>query len=213
MGPHRVVVVGYDDAELVDIACVTTALALANRLGADPAYQVVLANVTGGPIRCETGLALHAQTRLDAIRRADTMIVSGGAGHQAAARDIELVRQVRRLASRAHRIASVCTRATLLAEAGVVPGRRATTHWLFADELKRAYPDVRVDPSPIFVRDGAVSTSGGVTASLDLTLAFIEEDHDAELARWAARGMVPYLQRPGNQAQMGIFTAAPRPDH
>jgi transcriptional regulator GlxA family with amidase domain len=213
MRPHRVVVVGYDDAELVDIACVTSALALANRLGADPAYQVVLANVTGGPIRCENGLSLQAQTRLDAIRRADTVIVSGGVGHQTAARDIELVRQVRRLAGHADRIASVCTGATVLAEARLLDGRRVTTHWLYADELKRAYPDVRVDPSPIFVRDGAVSTSGGVTASLDLTLAFIEEDHDAELARWVAMGMFTYLQRPGNQAQMSMFTAAPRPDH
>jgi len=117
------------------------------------------------------------------------------------------------LAGRAGRIASVCTGATVLAEARLLDGRRATTHWLFADELKRAYPDVCVDSSPIFVRDGAVSTSGGVTASLDLTLAFIEEDHDAELARWVAMGMVTYLQRPGNQAQMSMFTATRRPDH
>lgn len=213
MGPHQVVVVGYDAAELVDIACVTSALALANQLGADPAYQVVLANVTGDPIRCETGLVLQAQARLDAIRRADTVIVSGGSGHRAAARDIELVRQVRRLAGRADRIAAVCTGATVLAEARLLDGKRATTHWLFADELQRAYPDVQVDPSPIFVRDGTVATSGGVTASLDLTLAFIEEDNDAELARWVAMGMVTYLQRPGNQAQMSMFTASRRPDH
>lgn len=213
MTSHRVVVVGYDEAELVDLACVTSALGLASRLGADPAYEVVLATVAGGPIRCETGLVLQAQARLDAIRRVDTVIVSGGGGHRAAARDPELVRQVRRLADRANRVASVCTGATVLAQAGLLNGRRATTHWLYAADLARDFPDVRVDPSPIFVRAGAVSTSGGVTASLDLTLAFIEEDHGAELARWVAMGMVTYLQRPGNQAQMSMFTTSRRPDH
>ncbi|MEV0839241.1 DJ-1/PfpI family protein [Actinocatenispora sera] len=213
MDSHRVVVVGYDNAELVDIACVTSALALANRLGADPRYELVFANVSGDPVRCETGLSLAAQARLDAIRHADTVIVSGGDGHRAAARDAELVRQVRRLAAGANRVASVCTGATVLAAARLLDGRRATTHWLYAAELERSYPRVRVDPAPIFVRDGAVATSGGVTASLDLTLAFIEEDHGAELARWVAMGMVTYLQRPGNQAQMSVFTSAPRPDH
>jgi transcriptional regulator GlxA family with amidase domain len=210
---HRVVVVGYDNAELVDLACVTTAFGLANRLGADPVYQVVVASVTGGPIQCETGLVLQAQARLDRIQRVDTVIVSGGWGHQAAARDSELVRQVRRLATHASRLASVCTGATVLAEARLLDGKRATTHWLFAADLDRDYPNVHVDPSPIFIRDGAVATSGGVTASLDLTLAFIEQDHGAELARWVAMGMVTYLQRPGNQAQMSMFTAARRPDH
>lgn len=213
MVPHRVVVVGYENAELVDIACVTTALGLANRLGADPTYRVVLATIGGTAVRCETGLTLQAQARLETIRRVDTVIVSGGAGHQAAARDANLVRHVRRLAAGAQRVASVCTGATVLAAAHLLDGKRATTHWLYAAELERSYPDVLVDPSPIFVRDGAVATSGGVTASLDLTLAFIEENHGAELARWVAMGMVTYLQRPGNQAQMSMFTAAPRPDH
>ncbi|MFF0270237.1 GlxA family transcriptional regulator [Kribbella sp. NPDC004536] len=210
---HRVAVVGYENAELVDIACVTTALALANRLGANPSYQVVLATVGGRAIRCETGLTLQAQARLETIRRVDTLIVSGGAGHQAAAGDPALVRHVRRLAACAGRVASVCTGATVLAAAHLLDGKRATTHWLYAAELERSYPEVHVDPSPIFVRDGTVATSGGVTASLDLTLAFIEDDHGAELARWVAMGMVTYLQRPGNQAQMSMFTAAPRPDH
>lgn len=212
MGTHRVVVVAYDEAELVDLACVTSALGLANRLGADPAYDVVVASVTGDPVACESGLVLQVQARLDQIRHTDTVIVSGGWGHQAAAADPVLVQQVRRLAATATRVASVCTGATVLAQARLLDGRRATTHWLFADQLARGYPQVRVDSGPIFIRDGAVATAGGVTASLDLTLAFIEEDHGAEVARWVAMGMVTYLQRPGNQAQMSMFTAAPRPD-
>jgi transcriptional regulator GlxA family with amidase domain len=209
---HEVVVIGYDGAELVDIACVTTALDLANRLGADPSYLVLVASVHGAGILCETGLTLQAQAKLGAVRGVDTLIVSGGRGHGAAARDKELVHQVRRLAARSRRVASVCTGATVLAEAGLLAGRRATTHWLYAGELAASYPAVSVDASPIFIRDGHVATSGGVTASLDLTLAFIEEDHGAELARWVAMGMVAYLQRPGNQAQMSMFTTAPRPD-
>lgn len=213
MTSRRVVVAGYDDAELVDIASVTTAFDLANRLGGAPPYDVVLATVDGAAIRCETGLTLHAQAALPAVDAVDTLVVSGGRGHAAAAADAELIRQIRRLAARARRIASVCTGATVLAAAGLLDGRRATTHWWFADELAVAYPSVRVDAAPVYVREGNVSTSGGVTASLDLTLAFIEEDHGSELARWVAMGIVTYLQRPGNQAQMSVFTTAPRPDH
>ncbi len=213
MALRQVVVIGYEGAELVDIACVTTAFSLANRLGASPPYEVSLATVAGTDIRCETGLTLRAGVPVEAVREIDTLVVSGGDGHRRAATSRELVRQIQRLAGRARRVASVCTGATLLAEAGLLDGRRATTHWLYAAELAADYPAVLVDASPIFIRDGRVATSGGVTASLDLTLAFIEEDHGAELARYVAMGMVTYLQRPGNQAQMSIFTTAPNPDN
>ncbi|HYJ70424.1 MAG TPA: GlxA family transcriptional regulator [Nocardioidaceae bacterium] len=213
MAPRQILVVGYDGAELVDIACVTTAFGLATRLGGEPAYRVRLASLDGGDIRCEHGVVLRAQTRLEAVRSVDTLMISGGDGHLAAAADPELLRQVRRLARQARRVASVCTGATILAASGLLNGRRATTHWLYAAELAERYPNVTVDSAPIFIRDGRVATSGGVTASLDLTLAFIEEDHGSELARWVAMGMVTYLQRPGNQAQMSVFTTTPRPDH
>jgi transcriptional regulator GlxA family with amidase domain len=213
MAGRNVVVIGYDGAELVDIACVTTAFSLANRLGADPPYEVSMATLGGADIRCETGLTLRGEVPVETVRDVDTLVVSGGDGHRSAAASRELVRQVQRLAGRSRRVASVCTGATLLAEAGLLDGRRATTHWLYAAELAADYPAVHVDSSPIFVRDGDVATSGGVTASLDLTLALVEEDHGAELARYVAMGMVTYLQRPGSQAQMSIFTAAPNPDN
>lgn len=205
--------VGYEGAELVDIACVTTAFSLANRLGADPKYEVSLASLGGVDIRCETGLTLRAGVPVETVREIDTLVVSGGDGHRRAASGHELIRQIERLAGQARRVASVCTGASLLAAAGLLDGRRATTHWLYAAELAADYPDVLVDAAPIFIRDGNVATSGGVTASLDLTLAFIEEDHGAELARYVAIGMVTYLQRPGNQAQMSIFTTTPNPDN
>jgi transcriptional regulator GlxA family with amidase domain len=209
---HGVVVVGYDGAELVDIACVTSALRMANELGASPSYRVVLATADGQPIRTEGGLLLGTQLSLGQVRGTDTLIVSGGGGHVTATRNLELVRQVRRLAERAPRVASVCTGATVLAHTGLLDGRRVTTHWHFAAELARAYPEVQVDPDPVFLRDGKFATSGGVTASLDLTLAFIEEDHGPELARWVAMGMVTYLQRPGSQAQISPFTGSRRAD-
>jgi len=213
MAHRQVVVIGYEDAELVDIASVTTAFSLANRLGANPSYEVSLATIGGSDIRCETGLILRAGVPLETVREVDTLVVSGGDGHRRAAASRELTGHIKRLAGRSRRVSSVCTGATLLAEAGLLDGRRATTHWLYAAELAAGYPAVLVDASPIFVRDGHVATSGGVTASLDLTMAFIEEDHGAELARYVAMGMVAYLQRPGNQAQMSIFTTAPNPDN
>ncbi|GAB09472.1 putative AraC family transcriptional regulator [Gordonia araii NBRC 100433] len=207
------VVVGYDGAELVDIACVTTALGIANRVGASPQYRVSVATPAGADIQCENGLVLRGESAIEAVREADTLVVSGGVGHRGAAADRALVNEVRRLANHSRRVASVCTGATVLAAAGLLDGRRATTHWLYAAELAADYPNVIVDPSPIFIRESDVATAGGVTASLDLTLAFIEEDHGPEIARYVAMGMVTYLQRPGNQAQMSIFTAAPNPDN
>jgi transcriptional regulator GlxA family with amidase domain len=210
--PRQVVVVAYDGAELVDIACVTTALFMAGQLGADPPYRVRLASQGGGMVRAVSGLDVVTQARLQDIDEdVDTLLVSGGLGHEEAAASSALVGHVRRLATRSRRVASVCTGATVLAEAGLLDGRRASTHWMYAHRLAARYPRVRVDASPIFVRDGGVASSGGVTAALDLTLAFIEEDHGAELARSVAAGMVTYLQRPGNQAQMSVFTTAPRP--
>ena len=212
MSPRHVVVIGYDGAELVDIACVTTAFGIANRVGATPRYRTTLATRDTADITCETGLTIRSEAAIEGIRDVDTLIVSGGVGHRHAADDPALVAEVRRLAGRARRVASVCTGATVLAEAGLLDGHRATTHWLYAAELAADYPSVIVDASPIYIRESRLATAGGVTASLDLTLAFIEEDHGPEIARYVAMGMVTYLQRPGNQAQMSIFTAAPHAD-
>ncbi|TDE97480.1 helix-turn-helix domain-containing protein [Occultella glacieicola] len=212
MAALSVVVVGFEGAELVDISSVTSTLAVANRLGARPAYRAELATIDGRDIVCDSGLRLGAQRALADVSTVDTLIVSGGLGHEAASRSPNLIQHVRRLAVRARRVASVCTGTSVLAAAGLLDGRRATTHWFYAAEIAERFPRVRLDPAPIYVRDGKVATSGGVTASLDLTLAFVEEDHGAEFARWVAMGMVTYLQRPGNQAQMSIFTAAPRAD-
>jgi transcriptional regulator GlxA family with amidase domain len=129
----------------------------------------------------------------------DTLLVAGGAG----ARDAspETVARVRRLAARADRVASVCTGAYVLAAAGLLDGRRATTHWSWCDDLQRRHPAVTVERDPIFVVDGPVRTSAGVTAGMDLALAMVEEDHGRDLALRVARQLVLFLKRPGGQSQ------------
>jgi transcriptional regulator GlxA family with amidase domain len=210
--PRHVVVVAYDGAELVDISCVTTGFYAANLVGAHPPYRVRVASLGGRTIHCDSGLELRAQARLeDPVDDLDTLLVSGGFGHEIAASDPRLLDRVRRLAGNARRVASVCTGATILAAAGLLDGRPVTTHWEFAPGLAVRFPGIRVDAGPIYIRDGNVATSAGVTASLDLTLAFIEEDHGPEVARRVALGMVTYLKRPGDQAQMSLFTTTPRP--
>ncbi|NRQ37594.1 GlxA family transcriptional regulator [Nonomuraea sp. NN258] len=212
MTPRRVIVVAYEAAELLDIACVTSTLESANWHGGLPYYEVRVATLGGHPITCGSGLILQAQEALERITGPlDTIIVSGGIGYLDASRNRLITAHVRRLARESRRVASVCTGAHVLAAAGLLDGRRATTHWQHARELAVGFPKVIVDADPIFIRDGDVATSAGVTAALDLTLAFVEEDHDTELSRTVARNLVTYLQRPGNQAQMSMFVSTPPP--
>lgn len=208
MDERVVVVVGYDGVELLDIACVTSCLDIANRIGASPPYRSILVTPGRRPITCDSGLRLEADEALERFNAPlDTLLVSGGLGHERAAADRALVGHVRRLAALGRRVASACTGATVLAAAGLLSGRRVTTHWMYADKLAGDYPDVEVDADPIYIRDGDVATSGGVTSALDLTLSFIEEDHGEALARGVAMGTVAYLHRPGGQSQMSMFVA------
>lgn len=213
MDALRVVVVGYSGAELLDIACVTSTFAAANRIAHRTLYDVELVSPAGQEVRCDSGLSVGPARLLERTTgRIDTLVVSGGYGHEAAADDPRLVAHVRRLAVQSRRVASVCTGATVLAATGLLDGRRATTHWGFARRLAERFPLVEVDPDPIYLRDGHVATAAGVTSALDLTLAFVQEDHGPDLARRLARGLVTYLHRPGNQAQMSMFTAPDPPE-
>ncbi|WP_199431669.1 GlxA family transcriptional regulator [Qaidamihabitans albus] len=211
---RRVVLVGYDDAELLDIACPSDVFDAANRLRGTPDYDIRLATLDGRPVRCGSGLTLLSQQRLDRLAGpVDTLIVAGGLGHEHAAADVRLTTHLRRLAGHSRRVASVCTGATVLAATNLLEGRRVTTHWRWAERLAARHPGVTVDPAPLFVRDGNVYTSAGVTSALDLSLALVEEDHGPSLARDIARHLVTYLQRPGNQAQVSMFLATTAPEH
>ncbi|MGZ8676474.1 MAG: GlxA family transcriptional regulator, partial [Solirubrobacterales bacterium] len=138
----------------------------------------------------------------------DTLVVAGGFGVHEAVGDEALVRWLRSAAGRSRRVASVCSGSFLLARAGLLEGRRATTHWSSCEELARRHPEITVDPDPIFVHDGDVWTSAGVTAGMDLSLALVERDLGRETALAVARWLVLFLQRPGGQAQFSSHLAA-----
>jgi transcriptional regulator GlxA family with amidase domain len=211
---RRVLVVGYPAAALLDIACVVTALQLANHLEGRAVYRPLLASPGGAPVHTETGLVLNAEVSLEQSHGPlDTLIVAGGIGYVEAMEDERLVAHVLRLARESRRVASVCTGVGVLAAAGLLDGRRAATHWGHAAYLQTRFPQVHFDPDPIFIAEGGVCTSAGMTAALDLTLAFIEADAGPVLAREVSRQLVTYLQRPGNQAQMSMFTSPPPVGH
>jgi transcriptional regulator GlxA family with amidase domain len=178
----------------------------ASQLSGGPAYGVRVVAARGGRIETSS-VPLHAEP-LPEPAPVDTLLVPGGRGVHEACRDERLVDWVRDTAARARRVTSVCTGAFLLARAGLLDGRRATTHWASCAELARRHPEVEVDADPIFVRDGNVTTSAGVSAGMDLALALVEEDLGRELALEAARWLVVFLRRPGGQAQFSAQLAA-----
>jgi transcriptional regulator GlxA family with amidase domain len=184
-------------------------------LGAAGGYDLTVAGVELGPVRTTRGPEVVAARELASLRGPiDTLLVVGGVGAYDASQDAALVREVRRLTSRAQRVGSVCTGAFVLAAAGVLDGKRVTTHWASCDLLAQEYPRVDVDPEPIFVRDGNVWTSAGVTAGMDLALALVADDHGPDVALGVARQLVMYVQRPGGQAQFSaqLATQAPARD-
>jgi transcriptional regulator GlxA family with amidase domain len=212
--PRRVTIVGFPDVELQDVACPADVLDAANRHGARPPYEIRLANLDGQGIRTCSGLVLQPHLRLDQVAGdLDTLVVAGGWGSTTAASDERVLTHIRRLAQTSRRVASVCTGAEVLAAAGLLNGRRVTTHWRWAAKLADAYPAVTVDPVPLYIQHGNVYTAAGVTSGLDLTMALVEADHGPTLAREVARSLVTYLQRPGNQAQVSLFLAGPPPEH
>lgn len=185
--------------ELLDLSGPMTAFLAADGHRAQPGYRVRVASLDGGLVASTAGPSVTSAPAADI--RPDTLIVVGGQGARKPVRRSETVALVRRLSASARRTASVCTGAFLLAEAGILDGRRATTHWRHAPSFQRAYGRVRVESDAIFIRDGQVWTSAGITAGIDLALALIEEDSGAEIARKAAKELVVYYRRPGGQSQ------------
>ena len=179
MSERRVVFVAFDRMQLLDLAGPLEVFAGAARTpGTGDAYSIEVASLGGGPtVITSSGLTVGAPVALEHIvGRVDTLVVVGGVGSRAAAADPRLVAEVARLAGVARRVCSVCTGAFVLASAGLLDGRSATTHWASCDELASRHPEVQVLEDPIFVRDGNVWTSAGVTAGIDLALALVEDD-------------------------------------
>lgn len=205
MAQRTVLVVVFDGVQSLDVTGPVEVFAGAEH-HAPGTYRIRTASLDGAPVRTSSGLTLVPDGALVDARAPHTLLVPGGHGTRAA--DARLVGWLRAHGPRAERLVSVCTGAILLAAAGLLDGRRATTHWAYCDKLARDHPAVEVDADPIYVRDGAVSTSAGVTSGIDLALALVEEDLGREVALSIARHLVVFLRRPGNQAQFSVQLAA-----
>ncbi|GEN61469.1 GlxA family transcriptional regulator [Acetobacter nitrogenifigens] len=194
---HNVGFFVYPGHQLLDLAGPLAAFEAATQVAGPPLYGLEVLSRAGGLVRSSSGVPVATEPSRDA--NVNTLVISGG--------DIapmllpDETQAVARLASTTSRIASVCTGAFLLAEAGMLDGKRATTHWRMAHRLQRSYPAVEVDADKIFITDRNVWTSAGVTAGIDLALALIEADHGLELTRQVARELVVYHRRAGGQSQ------------
>jgi len=207
--PHTVAVLIFPDFQLLDAAGPITVFEAAGRGTTPPAYRLRLIAHAAGPVTSSSGVRLIAEAFAD--DPLDTLIVAGGRGTRQASACVETLAFVRAASDRARRIASVCSGAFILAASGLLDGRRATTHWSRAAEFARAYPQIRVEPDRIFIRDGTVWTSAGITAGIDLALALVAEDLGESVAKRAAQHVVVYHRRPGGQSQFSALIEADRP--
>ncbi|WP_330465230.1 GlxA family transcriptional regulator [Streptomyces longwoodensis] len=205
MPQRTVLLVLFDGVQSLDVTGPLEVFAGAERQ-TPGTYRIRTASLDGAPVRTSSGLTLVPDGSLTGARNPHTLLVPGGEGTRAP--DPELTAWLRAHGPRARRLVSVCTGAILLAGAGLLDGRRVTTHWSYCAKLARDHPSVTVEPDPVYVRDGHVSTSAGVTAGIDLALALVEEDLDRDTALTVARHLVVFLRRPGNQAQFSAQLAA-----
>ncbi|MFJ6573903.1 GlxA family transcriptional regulator [Streptomyces sp. NPDC091292] len=204
---HRVAFLAFDGVTLLDVSGPLEVLTQAGRLGHP--YAPVVVSPRGGDITTSSGLVLAATTAVAGAGAVDTLVVAGADRLAEEASGDELLSAAAVLAEGAPRVAAVCTGAFVLAELGLLDGRRATTHWRHAKTLARRYPRIRVEPDALHIRDGRYVTSAGISAGIDLALALVEDDHGADAARDAARELVVFMQRPGGQSQFSTALVTP----
>ncbi len=216
---RRIVMVAFPDAQIIDITGPLEVFGRAARLLTDergwrvPAYTVEIVASKAGAFATSSGIRLVADRSLAQVRGlVDTILVAGGRGTTAALRDRKLIDWLRGSIRRTRRLCSVCTGAFLLAEAGLLDGLSATTHWRQCDRLAAQYPAVLVETDPIFVRAGKIFTSAGVTAGIDLALALLEDDHGRDVALAVARELVMFLRRLGGQSQFSVQLSTQQAD-
>jgi transcriptional regulator GlxA family with amidase domain len=194
---RRVVITGPPPVQILDVTGPLEVFSNA------PGYELqLLAPNDGNTLRTNRGITLgNAVPLAECTGPIDTLILAGGPGAESESYDPKLVQWTRDAAARSRRVASICTGAFLLAEAGLLDGKNAVTHWRFCDRLAAKYPKVNVQRDPIYLRDGCIYTSAGITAGIDLSLALVEEDHGHQMSLQIARYLVMFLVRPGGQAQ------------
>ena len=211
-----VLILGYPGVQALDLVgpaevFAGASLYLQSQNRADDGYTVSVVSQHGEPAATGTGLALVTEPLPDPRQPVDTVVLPGGMGVDAARQSPEIIEWVQTVAENARRVVSVCTGAFLAAQAGLLDGCCATTHWAFAGQMAREFDSVTVDPEPIFVRSSEkVWTAAGVTAGIDLALALVEDDYGTEAAQTVARWMVLYLRRPGGQTQFAAPVWMPR---
>jgi transcriptional regulator GlxA family with amidase domain len=215
MRERHVVIVAFDGVQPLDAVgpheVFVGAGQAAGALRRAGGYRVTLASPGwGGPVTSESGLVLGTAPWPGSDEKIDTLVIPGGNGAESAAADETLLSFVRAAAPRCRRVATVCSGAFIGAAAGLLDGRRVTTHWARATRLRRVHPDLEVDPDPIYVRDGKYWSSAGVTAGIDLSLALVEDDLGVEVAQTIARWLVMFLHRPGGQTQFASPVWVPR---
>jgi transcriptional regulator GlxA family with amidase domain len=203
MSVKRIGFIGYDDVTALDLFGPLEVFDTANtRVGpAQRPYELVVLSPTGAPFKLEQGVLVSAHESLADAFPLDTVLVPGGSGARDAVKARETIAWLKANAGRFRRIASVCIGIYILAETGLLDGKRATTHWRYASDVARRFPHVTLNPDAIYIRDGQLSTSAGVTAGIDLALAMVEEDLGSDAALSVARDLVVYLKRSGGQMQ------------
>jgi transcriptional regulator GlxA family with amidase domain len=205
---RRVIALIVNGAQCLDVLGPIEVLHSATTQSPDAGYEVQVVAPGGGLVTFSNGVGIHAEPLPDPPPHHDTLLIAGGRGARASVDDKALVAWIAAASACARRTASICTGAYLLAEAGLLSGRRATTHWQWCDALAARHPDVTIDSDALYIRDGDIWTSAGITAGIDMTLALVEEDLGGETALTVARELVVFLKRPGGQTQFSRALAA-----
>ena len=205
MKPLRVGLVGYDDVQALDLMGPADAFSIPE-IETEPGkrhrgYEVILIAASEKPFRSEAGIRFQPQTTFGNAPPLDTLIIPGGKGSRDLRISEPIAKWISKRAAGVRRVASVCTGIYILARTGLLDRRKVTTHWRFAADVARKFPVLDVDPSALFVKDDKFYTAGGITSSIDLALALIEEDYGPRVALSVARDLVVYLKRPGGQTQ------------
>lgn len=215
--PHHVALLAFPDAQILDVTgplevFSRTSRWLRDTWKAPEAYRIELLGLRSGPFRTSGGLDLTAARGFSDVEACDTLLVAGGIGWESPAADTALLAWLRAMAPRTQRIGSICTGALVLGAAGLLDGRCATTHWAYCDRLAALAPGCTVDPDAIYVQDGRLFTSAGVTTGMDMALEIVEQDHGKATAVAVAQELVIYRKRPGGQTQFSRFLEAERRD-
>jgi len=206
---HKVGILVFDGVKLLDVSGPAEVFSEANAFGAD--YEVLIVSPDGHPVSTSIGVQMPVVTSAAKAAPFDTVLVGGGDMLPDSPISDELRTAAQLLQAKTTRMASICTGAFVLAAAGILDGRKATTHWRYTGLLGRLYANIDVQPDSIHVRDGAIYSSAGVSAGIDLALAFLEEDHGPNLTRQVAQSLVVYMQRAGGQSQFSVSLQGPAP--